>query len=119
MQIIFGDSVNLVKDRFTVLELDSFSTESLSAPITAWCVVHTIPLQEIGLTENLVKIHQDLIAQFRQKNWAFCLECIGHLRGRWNGELDSFYNDLETRVKEFISLPPEIDAEFWVRRHEV
>lgn len=99
MQIIFGDSVNLVRERFTVLELDTFQVANTDQIVTAWCVVEKIPLEEIGMTENLVKIHQDMMDQYRQKQWNFCLQALGHLKGRWGGEVDSFYQDLEKRIE--------------------
>lgn len=114
MQIIFGDTVNLVRDRFTVLELDTFRTDHADVTVTAWCVVETVPLQEIGILENLVKIHSDLISQYQQQNWSFCTEALQHLKGRWNGDLDSFYCDLERRINVLACDPPGADWT-WIR----
>jgi len=109
MQIIFGDAVNFVRERFTVLELDTFATDNAALTVTAWCVVDEIPLQELPITENLVGLHHDLMTQYRKQNWTFCVNAIEQLRGRWNGHIDSFYADLEQRIRNFISFPPGPD----------
>lgn len=107
MQIIFGDNVNLLKDRFTVLELDTFCKVEAAEPITAWCVVTELPLQEINILEHLVKLHQDLVSEWKKQNWNFCLQALNQLKGRWNGELDSFYQNLEERIQQLIHNPPD------------
>lgn len=107
MQIIFGDSVNLVRERFTVLELDTFQVPNKDQTITAWCVVEKIPLEEFSITESLAKMHHDMMDQFRQQRWAFCLQALQQLKGRWSGEVDSFYSDLEGRIKHLQQNPPD------------
>lgn len=107
MQIIFGDSVNLVRERFTVLELDTFQVANTDQTITAWCVVEKIPLEEITITQHLVKLHEDMMGQFKQQQWEFCLQALDQLKGRWSGEADTFYHDLEARVKYLQQNPPD------------
>lgn len=107
MQIIFGDHVHLVKERFTVLELDTFQPTNGADAVTAWCVLENMPVEEIEITSHLVKLHQDLIEQFGKQNWNFCLAAIAKLRTRWGGEVDSFYNDLETRIQQLQHNPPD------------
>lgn len=107
MNIIFGDHVEKVRDRFTVLELDSFIIDNNNTVVTAWCVLESIPVTEMPLVAPLVKMHQDLIAQYRAQNWSFCKRALEQLRGRWNGEVDSFYGDLESRVDQYIQNPPD------------
>lgn len=107
MQIIFGDHVDKVKDRFTVLELDTFIVENSAERITAWCVVETVPVEEMFMLENLQKLHSDLIAQYRARNWKYCIDALDHLQGKWNGELDTFYADLRTRIEKFGVEPPD------------
>ena len=106
-QIIFGDHVEKVKDRFTVLELDTFKIEGSDFRFKTWCLVESIPLTEMPLLESLKKIHQDLIDQYRQQNWGFCKNALEQLQGRFGGELDTFYSDLESRIDEYIGNPPD------------
>ena len=107
MQIIFGDHVEKVRDRFTVLELDTFVLEGTWRKLKTWCVVETVPVTEMPLLESLIKIHQDLIEQYRKRNWKFCKDALEQLQGRFGGELDTFYSSLESRIDEYSNNPPD------------
>lgn len=107
MKIIFDDHVDKLRDRFTLLELDTFAISDTGSTVTAWCVLDEIPLTELPLISDLSKIHQDLMQQYRAQNWDFCKKAIEKLSGRWNGEMDSFYSDLLNRINGYIQSPPE------------
>jgi hypothetical protein len=109
MNIIFGDAVNLVPDSFTVLELDTIKFVPGDIKIQTWCVLDKIPLQEFATIESNKKIHQDLIEQYRLKNWDFCRQATGALLGAWDGELDEFYTVMEQRIVELTQNPPAAD----------
>lgn len=109
MNIIFGDAVNFVPDSFTVLELDTIRFVPENRLIKTWCLLEKIPLQEFATIESNKKIHQDLMTQYRLKNWDFCMQAIGALLGAWNGELDEFYTAMGERIRELIQHPPGKD----------
>ena len=109
MNIIFGDAVQHVPDSFTVLELDTIRFVPDNQLIKTWCLLEKIPLQEFATIESNKKIHQDLIAQYRLKNWDFCMQAIGALLGAWDGELDEFYTVMGQRIRELIQHPPSAD----------
>ena len=44
--------------------------------------------------------------QYRQKNWQECQGLLETLIGLWNGEIDTFYRELESRIQEYITSPP-------------
>ena len=101
MKVIFGkDAADSVSDRMTLLELDTFFQAGLVEPITAYAVVdnQSISLQEIPTLENFKNLHNNLMLEYRQKNWNYCEQAIEHLRGRWKGELDSFYDEMILRI---------------------
>ena len=52
MHIIFGDSLHLIPEKFTILELDTF--EDGDKQETAWCVVENIPLGDFPTPESLI-----------------------------------------------------------------
>jgi hypothetical protein len=106
MQIIFGDIAQTIRQRFTVLELDTFATADSDQTVTAWCVIEKIPLEEIGMTEHLENMHKTLLIEYRNQRWQFCLDALSHLKGKWSGEVDSFYEDLEKRVQYLQYNPP-------------
>jgi hypothetical protein len=40
-----------------------------------------------------------LIENYHKRNWNFCFQAIEHLQGKWNGQVDSFYDILLARVQ--------------------
>jgi hypothetical protein len=100
MHIIFGDAVKEIPDSFTVLELDTFWLTNEDCTVTAYCVVEKIPLAEFPLIAANKELHSNLIKYYRKKQWNFCEQAIDSLMGKWNGELDTFYKDLLSRILE-------------------
>jgi len=100
MNIIFGDNVvELAREKYTVLELDTFVIDGQDQSATAYAVVEKIPLQEMAALDRFRDLHHNLMKEYRKRNWTYCEDAIGHLRGRWNTELDTFYSDLYDRVQ--------------------
>lgn len=102
MNIVFSrEAADKLRDRFTILEVDSVRVgEEL---LECFCVLDadSVPLEEMTHLERKVKMHEDLVSQYRAKNWDFCLEVIPHLTGSFKGTLDSFYTSLATRVAQY------------------
>jgi hypothetical protein len=109
MNIIFGESIKDIPDSFTVLELDTFNFVNEGRQSTAYCVVEKIPLADFDKLEAYQKVHADLIANYRRREWTYCEHAIEGLMGKWNGELDSFYSNLLLRVMEYRQSPPADD----------
>jgi hypothetical protein len=107
MNIIFGkEQADELATKYTVLELDTFQIGVDGPIIASYCVVETIPLEELGtLVETKVQ-HDHLMINYRGRAWADCLTGITQLTGKWRGELDSFYADLRLRVENNIKNPP-------------
>ena len=100
MNIIFGDNVaDLAREKYTVLELDTFLIEGRDQTATAYAVVEKIPLQEMATLDRYQDLHQHLMKEYRKRNWEYCEDAIKHLQGRWNTELDTFYSELYDRVQ--------------------
>jgi hypothetical protein len=110
MNIIFGDNVaELAREKYTVLELDTFLIEGRDQTATAYAVVEKIPLQEMATLDRFQDLHQHLMKEYRKRNWEYCEDAIKHLQGRWNTELDTFYSDLLARVIKFKENEPDSD----------
>lgn len=108
MNIIFGDAVKELPDSYTVLELDTIRLQPVDKVFTSYCAVEQIPIAEFALLDTNKKIHSELMEQYRKRNWNYCQQAILNLKGLWNREVDSFYDDIQTRVAEFqINPPPE------------
>lgn len=100
MNIIFGDSVNDIPDQYIVLELDTFQSTDSDNKVVAYCLVEKLALDEFATMESYKTIHADLIDAYRNQHWNYCEQAIAGLMGRWDGELDTFYSDLLTRVQQ-------------------
>lgn len=109
MNIIFGDAVAQVAGTHTVLELDTFKLMPSEQLVKSYCVIDNLPLAEFPQLEANKKIHQQLIEQYRQQNWEFCLSAVHSLMGCWNGEMDTFYQHLAGRLNEYTANPPGPD----------
>ena len=106
MNIIFGDP-SKVTDKYTVLELDTFKSPSGDQVMTAYCVLEMIPLEEMTTAANWLQIHADLMQAYHQRHWNYCKQAIEGLKGKWNGEVDSFYDNLLARVIDYEKNPPD------------
>ena len=109
MYIIFGDNAAEIPDGHTVLELDTVRRPPDNIAITAYCVIDKIPLQEFPVAEANQRLHSELLQHYRAQEWDQCSQAIQTLLGKWNGELDSFYVNLEQRVEQYRSNPPPED----------
>lgn len=110
MNIVLGlEQVKDLADRYVVLPLDSFQIPGRPDPVVSYCVVENAGMADLTRLDSLVNLHEKLIANYGKKNWNFCQQAIEHLRGRWNGELDSFYDDMIDRINQFIEQDPGPD----------
>ena len=107
MNIIFGtNEMAKLHEKYIVLELDTVTIKS-SDPITAYCVIESIPLDEMSQVDNFKKIHSELMENYRKRNWKFCIQAIDQLMGFWGKQIDSFYTILRSRVEEYTIAEPD------------
>lgn len=107
MNIIFGTSRDNLPDNYTILELDRFRVANSDETLTAFCIIENIPFGDFPTLDAYIKVHHDLMEQYRARNWEYCINAINGLTGHWNGEVDSFYADLKERVNLLIQSPPD------------
>ena len=103
MNIIFKQNSADIAKKYVVLDLDTFSIPDGSTH-TVCCVVENIPITEMSETEGLKALHADLIASYGQRHWEQCEQLIEQLVGKWGGEVDSFYEDIRSRVNRLKTL---------------
>lgn len=102
MNIIIGaQNLSEIRDKYTVLELDTIRVQPDADPVTAYCVVESVTLDQIPMLQEYLVMHQDLITNYRARNWDFCQQAVATLRGKWGGEADGFYDEIESRVQGF------------------
>lgn len=97
MNIIVGkEAAEKLKENYTVLELETFVKDGET--ITAFCIVDQVPIMELPLLESNKQLHADFLTEYNKRNYDFCKEAAIHLRGKFNGDLDSFYDELLARI---------------------
>lgn len=112
MNIIFGDSAKQLADKFTILELDTIKLANTDEKFTTYCVLDSIPLTDFPKVESYVKLHHDMMKGYRTQQWNYCEDALKYLVGKWNGEVDSFYQVLKQRIQELkeSELPKDWDG---------
>jgi adenylate cyclase len=108
MYIIFGhEQANQLATKYTVLELDTVQMPLNKGTQTAYAVLESTSIGDLFRLEEIKKHHADLIENYRNQKWEDCQRCIAILTGAFKGELDSFYQSLETRIHKYMSQTPD------------
>jgi len=108
MNIVLENEVtNELRDKFMLVELDSFQHEPDGVVIKSYAVItkDEINIQEIQNVKEYIDLHNNLMKNYRVKNWKFCEDAIEHLNGKFRGELDSFYTVLTERIETLKDIP--------------
>lgn len=97
MHIIFGQDVDDIRQKHLVLELETFIVAG--QPSTAYCLIppEAIKIDEMPDLERLKGLHEAFIDALKRQDWGTVVEGISHLRGKFGGELDSFYAVIEEK----------------------
>ena len=101
MNIILGrENIEQAQEKYTVLELDTLLINGAADPVTAYCLIEQVPIDQIAGIDQFRDLHNNLMANYRKRNWKYCEDAIEHLRGKWGGELDSFYTEMSQRISQ-------------------
>lgn len=108
MNIMFEESItDDVRNKYTLLELDTFHFADVNKTSIAYCLVEHTPIAEMVTMEQFLDLHNNLMKNYRLKNWKFCEDALEHLVGKWNGELDTFYNEIARRIAGYTQQEPD------------
>lgn len=100
MQIIFSRAAaEQLSNSYTVLELETFEVEGQL--LETFCVVpgDKMNLADLPRLDADRALHENFIEHLKNKNYRVCCELIPHLHGKFGGELDSFYDEIEKRAQ--------------------
>jgi hypothetical protein len=103
MNIIFKEYSEEIAKKYTVLDLDTFSLPDGTVH-TACCVVENIPIDELSKIEAFKSLHAELIESYGKQDWDVCTQAIEQLVGKWGGELDTFYEELQSRIQRLTTM---------------
>lgn len=110
MNIVLGhERAQALASKYVVLPLDSFQISGHQDPVTSYCVIEHAPMADLTRMESLITLHEKLMSNYAKKNWNFCEQAIEHLKGRWNGELDTFYDEMSDRINKYKEQDPGPD----------
>jgi hypothetical protein len=102
MNIVIGkENIENIGDKYVVLELDILKMSPDDTLVTAYCLVERIGIDEIAIVDRYRSLHERMIKNYRIKNWNHCTSALEHLKGRWGGELDSFYDEISQRISKY------------------
>jgi hypothetical protein len=103
MYIIFGhEQAAQLAIKYTVLELDTIQMQSSDSTQTAYAILESTSIGDLFRLEEIKKHHANLMESYRGQKWEDCQRYIALLTGAFKGELDSFYQSLETRINEYM-----------------
>jgi len=100
MNIILGtDNADQLRDRFTVLELETFDVAGSTT--TAYCVItaEDVNLGDMSVLEESKELHSKFVSAYNSKNYDIVKELGAELIGKFNGHVDSFYEIILDRIK--------------------
>ena len=115
--IIDPEQLEEYQKKYTVLELDTFRIVPENKQVKAYCMVETIPIGELHLTQSNKNLHNGLMESYRKRNWNYCNEALDHLVGCWNKELDSFYEDIRNRINLYMENEPGDSWDGVIEKH--
>lgn len=110
MNIILGtDYLEDVRDKYVVLELDTFRMMPENRCVTAYGLVENLNIVSLHRTDEFKKLHHDLMKNYRLRNWEFCEHALEHLIPFWGNDMRSFYEILTERIQTFKDQSPGED----------
>jgi len=101
MQIIWNqEAAEKLKNTHTILQLETIEVAGFG-PVTGYCVVpaEKISLSGFATLERYKKLHETFITAYNEKNYQLCQDAGEHLLGAFGGELDTFYDEILTRIR--------------------
>lgn len=110
MNIIFATEKEAeeLREKYIVLELDTFRFGANPDPVVSWCVIDTssVTLNDLPRMDQFVDLHNNMMRNYRLRNWKYCEDALEHLMGKWRGEIDSFYSIMDQRIRQYKEKDP-------------
>ena len=99
MQLIFGrDNAEQLKERYTVLELETVEKDGTSLEVFCLIPGEKIGIPDLPQLENWKQLHTDFLHGYHTQQYEYCRQCIVHLMGKFGGEVDSFDQEILKRI---------------------
>lgn len=98
MQIIFGkETAEKMRSKYVVLELETFVKDDVL--VEAYCLISAdkANLAELPRLDEYVKNHEAFVEAYKDNDGVKCRELYETVKGRFHGEVDSFYDEILSR----------------------
>ena len=117
MYIIFGkEQADKLSKSHTVLELDTIRFLPSNTVFTVYAVIENVSITDMPLLEGKKEMHATLMENYRKKDWNYCEQAIEQLASSFDGELDSFYAELQSRINKFKETDPGAEWDSYIER---
>jgi len=101
MDIIFGrENAEKLREKYTVLDLETVEKDGHSIEVFCLIPADKIGIMDLPQLENWVKLHNDFLGGYKNNQYKFCRDCIAELKGKFGGEVDTFYDEILRRINE-------------------
>lgn len=113
VKIVLGQkTAQLVKDEYYVLELDCIAVKGKTQGVTIYTVLGRN--DEVLATKADRQMHEAMLALYRQQRFDQAIKFCQDLTGRFDGEMDHYYDAWQQRCEEMkhVGLPPDWDGVF-------
>jgi adenylate cyclase len=111
VKIVLGQkTAQLVKDEYYVLELDCIAVKGKTQGVTIYTVLGRN--DEVSATLADRQMHEAMLALYRQQRFDQAIKFCQDLTGRFDGEMDHYYDAWQQRCEEIkhVGLPPDWDG---------
>ena len=100
MQLIFGrNNAEKLRERYTVLDLETVEKDGVSLEVFCLIPGDKMGIPDLPQMNNWIKLHNDFLNGYQNKQYNYCRQCIEHLMGKFGGELDTFYEEILKRIE--------------------
>ncbi len=99
MQLIFGrENAEKLRDRYTVLELETLEKDGVSLEVFCLIPGEKIGIPDLPQLEQWIQLHNDFLNGYQTQQYDYCRQCIEHLIGKFGCEVDTFYEEILKRI---------------------
>lgn len=102
-------------DTYFTLQLDRIAVKGKKQGVDIYTVFYNPKLRDVANWERHKKIHNNMLACYRDKNWDLAASLIPSLKGAFEGGLDHYYDIWSERIEEMRikNLPEDWDGTYY------
>ena len=110
VKIVIGpETADEITETMPVLELDQIAVKGKTEAVTIYTVPGPAEMRTDPEFQNLIPVHEKMLAAYRQMDWEGALEALKTCQGQLGGEMDGFYAVYKKRLLDYQENPPPDD----------